>query len=201
MLSISNVRDMLADGQEDIVKTYIEMFSSEAELEDGSVKVLNPDIEKFLSTNAIQFAKMKTAITYLAIDTDDGALLGYFSLAHKSLEISADGLTRKIKDKIKRFSTLNPETNTYTISSFLIGQFGKNYAVDNGKRISGADLMAIAMEQLKEAQDKVGGTIVYLDCEADANLIRFYEGQHFSLFGERISNEDGKRYLQYLNFV
>lgn len=201
MLHISNVRDMLSEGQEDIVQTYIDMFSSEAELEDGSIKVLNPDIERFLSANAIQFAKMKTAITYLAIDTDDGALLGYFSLAHKSLEISADGLTRKLKDKIKKFSTLNPETNAYTVSAFLIGQFGKNYAVDNGKRISGADLMAAAMKQLQEAQNKVGGTIVYLDCEADAHLIRFYEGQHFSLFGERISGVDGKRYLQYLTFV
>ena len=201
MLSISNVRDMLAEDMEDIVKAYIDMFSSEAESEDGTVKVLNPDIERFLSTNAILFAKMKTAITYLVIDTDDGALLGYFSLAHKPLEISADGLSRKIKDKIKRFSTLNQETNTYTVSAFLIGQFGKNYAVDNGRRISGADLMNAVIEQLHEAQNKVGGTIVYLDCEADAHLISFYEEQNFSLFGERISIEDGKRYLQYLNFV
>ena len=83
----------------------------------------------------------------------------------------------------------------------LIGQFGKNYAVDNGSRITGSELMTAAMDQLQEAQEKVGGTIVYLDCEADAKLIRFYEGQHFTLFGERISDSDGKRYLQYLNFV
>ena len=200
-LSVSNIRDMLADDQEDLVKAYVGMFSCAVEQEDGSVKELNPDIEKFLNTNAIQFAKMKTAVTYLVLDADDGALLGYFALAHKPLEIPADGLTRKIKDQIKRFSQLDEKTNTYTVSAFLIGQFGKNYAVDNGKRISGADLMTAAMDQLQEAQDKVGGTIVYLDCEADANLIRFYEGQHFTLFGERISEKDGKRYLQYLNFV
>lgn len=61
--------------------------------------------------------------------------------------------------------------------------------------------MAAAMDQLQEAQDMVDGTIVYLDCEADANLIRFYEGQHFTLFGERISEKDRKRYLQYFTFV
>jgi len=201
MLSISNIRDMLAEDQEELVKAYIDMFSSAAKQEDGSVKVLNPDIEKFLNTNAIQFAKMKTAVTYLVLDTDDGALLGYFALAHKPLEIPADGLTRKLKDKIKRFSSLDEKTNTYTVSAFLIGQFGKNYAVDNGRRLTGSDLMAFAMGQLQEAQDKVGGTIVYLDCEADAHLIRFYESQHFTLFGERISDTDGKRYLQYLTFV
>ena len=125
-LSISNIRDMLADDQEELVRTYIGMFSCDAKQEDGTVRSLNPDIERFLNTNAIQFAKMKTAVTYLAIDSDDGALLGYFSLAHKPLEIPADGLSRKLKDKIKRFSTLDEKTNTYTVSAFLIGQFGKN---------------------------------------------------------------------------
>ena len=53
--------------------------------------------------------------------------------------------------------------------------------------------MNIAMEQLAEAQNMIGGSIVYLDCEADAKLIRFYEGEHFALFGERISESDGER--------
>ena len=149
----------------------------------------------------IQFAKMKTAVTYLVFDTEDGALLGYFTLAHKALEIPAEGLSRKFKDKVKRFSAINEVSNTFSVSAFLLAQFSKNYAVDEGRRISGSELMSIAMEQLKEAQNIVGGTIVYLDCEADAKLIRFYEGEHFSLFGERISDTDGKRYLQYLSFV
>ena len=191
---------MLATDQEELVKAYISTYSSTVEQEDGTVKSLNPDIERFLNEDAIQFAKMKTAVTYLALDREDGALLGYFALAHKPLEIPADGLTRKLKDKIRRFSTLDEATNTYTVSAFLIGQFGKNYAVEKGGRISGADLMTAAIEQLQEAQEKIGGTIVYLDCEADAKLIRFYESQKFTLFGERIST-DGKQYLQYLRFV
>ena len=127
-LSISNVRNMLATDQEELVKAYIRTYSSAVEQEDGTIKVLNPDIERFLNEDAIQFAKMKTAVTYLALDREDGALLGYFALAHKPLEIPADGLTRKLKDKIKRFSTIDEATNTYTVSAFLIGQFGKNYA-------------------------------------------------------------------------
>ncbi len=158
-VAVSNIRDMISDGQEDLVKAYIETFSCEVKKDDGSRTSLNPDIEHFLKANAIQFAKMKTAVTYLVFDV------------------------------------------TYTISAFLLAQFSKNYAVDEGKRISGTDLMNIAMEQLAEAQNLIGGSIVYLDCEADAKLIRFYEGEHFALFGERISESDGKRYLQYLNFV
>lgn len=199
-ISVTNIRDMLADDQEELVREYIGMYSCEME-KDGVRTILNPDIERFLNHNSIQFAKMKTAVTYLVIDEEDGALLGYFTLAHKPLKIVSEGLSRHVRDQLKRFSKLDEENRTYTISAFLLAQFGKNYAVENGERISGTELIKIAIEQLADVQNKIGGTVVYLDCEADAELIRFYEGQKFVLFGERISENDGKRYLQYLNFV
>ena len=144
---------------------------------------------------------MKIAITYLVVDTQDGALLGYFTLAHKPLEITASRLPRKVKDRLRRFSELDSQGSGYTVSAFLLAQFGKNYGVENGGRITGSDLMSVAIEQLRDAQNRIGGTIVYLDCEANASLIRFYEEQGFVLFGERISGSDGKRYLQYLSFI
>jgi hypothetical protein len=58
-------------------------------------KVLNPDIERFLYDNAVQFAK------------------------------------------------LDEDSNAYTISAFLLAQFGKNYAVENGTRISGTELVNV----------------------------------------------------------
>ncbi|MDO4797380.1 MAG: GNAT family acetyltransferase [Coriobacteriales bacterium] len=183
------------------MKSYIEMFSCEKHRDDGTARSLNPDIEHFLHYNAIQFAKMKTAVTYLVIDLEDGALLGYFTLAHKPLCVTADGLSRKVRDQLKWFSKLDESEQSYTVSAFLLAQFGKNYGVEDGKRITGAELMAVAMEQLRNVQNQIGGTLVYLDCEANAGLIRFYEGQNFSLFGERLSENDGKRYLQYLSFV
>lgn len=197
-LGVSNIRNMLSEGQEELVKSYIETFSCTVYQDDGEAKLLNPDIERFLNQNAIQFAKMKTAVTYLVIDAEDSALLGYFTLTHKPLTIPADGLSRKVKDQLKRFSSLDEKDNTYTISAFLLAQLSKNYGIDNGARLSGEMLMDIALEQLQEIQDKVGGTICYLDCEADAALIRFYEKEGFRLFGERISENDNKRYLQYM---
>ena len=57
------------------------------------------------------------------------------------------------------------------------------------------------MDQLRDVQNQIGGTLVYLDSEANAGLIRFYEGQGLTLLGERLNENDGKRYLQYLSFV
>ena len=110
-------------------------------------------------------------------------------------------MTRKIRDKIKRFSTLDSSNNTYTVSAFLLAQFSKNYNVEKGKRISGSDLMKIAKEKLISAQNIVGGTLLYLDCEPDLKLINFYEHEGFVLFGQRTSESDHKQYLQYLNFI
>lgn len=200
-MKIYNIRDMLAQGEEETLKTVIATFSSEKTKDDGNTEVLNRDIEDFLAYNAIQFAKMKTAITYFVFDESDAALLGFFTIAHKPLNIPADGIARKIKDKVKRFSAVNEESNSYNVSAFLLAQFAKNYAVDNGRRISGSQLMLAAQEKISEIQNLAGGTIEYLDCEPNAELIKFYESQGFTLFGERISEKDGKRYLQYLTIV
>lgn len=198
---IYNIKEMLSNGNEEIVRKVISSFSCAKTNEDGTAEILNPDIENFLCANAIQFAKMKTAITYLAFDETDAALLGFFTIAHKPLNIPADGVSRKIRDKIKRFSAINETSNSYDVSAFLLAQFAKNYAVENGTRISGSQLMTVVHQKLQEIQNLAGGTIVYLDCEPNAELIKFYESEGFTLFGERISDNDGNRYLQYLSFI
>jgi len=198
-ISLMNVREMLARNQEDIVNSYIKTFSCERE-KNGVKESLNPQIEKFLFNNAVKFSKKKTAISYLVIDEEDSALLGYFALAHKPIKIPAEGLSRNVRDQLKRFSKLEDD-NSFMMSGFFLAQFGKNFAVDNGTRISGAKLMKLVNEQLRLVQDIIGGTLVYLDCEPNARLISFYEKENFKLFGERVSETDGKRYLQYLTFV
>ena len=155
----------------------------------------------FLKNNAIQFAREKKSITYLVCDEDDGSLLGYFTITHKAIEVPCAGLSRSTIKKIERFAQMHKELDAYIVSAFLIAQFGKNYQVDNGTRISGNDLMQLVSKELCEIQHRVGGGMKYLDCEADAKLINFYQKeQGFVLFGERISEKDGKRYLQYFKF-
>lgn len=40
---------------------------------------LNPDVERFLKEQAIDFAKKHQAVTYLVLSLEDAELLGYFS--------------------------------------------------------------------------------------------------------------------------
>lgn len=197
---VYNILDLVANQGEDNVLSLVSGFSTKSQ-RDGEEKTLNPDIEHFLKVNAIQFAKEKKSITYLVCDEDDGSILGYFTIAHKAIEVPPAGLSKSSRKKIDRFAQYDEQLDAYIVSAFLIAQFGKNYQVDNGKRITGDELMSLATDELCEIQHRVGGGIKYLDCEADAKLIRFYQDkQNFHLFGERISQKDGKRYLQFLKF-
>ena len=65
--TVSNITDMIANEQEDIIEAYVQTFSCKKASDDGTEKSLNPDIERFIKTNAIQFGKMQTAITYFIL--------------------------------------------------------------------------------------------------------------------------------------
>ena len=86
-------------------------------------------------------------------------------------------------------------------SAFLLAQFGKNYAVDAGKRIKGSELMQLVLDVLLTIQRQIGGGIVYLDCENKAKLIAFYESEGFKRFDERFSEDDEQRYVQLMRFL
>lgn len=61
--------------------------------------------------------------------------------------------------------------------------------------------MNLAKQTLMKVKKYIGGKIVYLDCDDNARLTAFYEGEGFKLVGERISDNDGRRYLQYMCFL
>ena len=198
---IWNILDIIAKYGEEYTNIVLSDFSNSVEI-DGNFKHLNPDIENFLKKNAIQFSKEKKSITYLVLDRDSGHILGFFTLTHKAVEIPAEGLSRSAIRKIEKNARLDREKNVFVLSAFLIAQFGKNYAVEADQRISGQELIDLCSRELSEIRYRIGGNVVYLDCEPDANLIRFYQAQQqFTLFGERTSETDGKRYLQYMKFI
>lgn len=195
---VINILDLVEEIGVDPTRAILEDFSTKKSESDES---LNPDIETFLKRDSIQFAREKKSVTYLVYDDSDNSVLGYFAIAHKAIEITPVGLSNNVIRKVERYSQLNKELKAYSVSAFLIAQFGKNYAIDDGGRITGDELMKLANKELCELQHRAGGGIKYLDCEADAKLIKFYQDeQGFKLFGERISEKDGKRYLQFLKF-
>ena len=164
------------------------------------VSTKNPDIEEFIKEKAIAFAKGKLSITYILSDMEDGAILGYFTLTHKSLTVSSEKLSKTAQKRLMRYARFDVETGNYTASAFLLAQFGKNYGVENGKRISGSEMMKYVDIILLDVQRRIGGGIMYLDCEDKEKLREFYEGENFKKAGERFSAEDSKKYLQYIRF-
>ncbi len=161
----------------------------------------NPEIENFVKKNAVNFAKQKISVTHIAL-SDDGELIGIFTLAHKALELNDENISESVRKKIRRYAKFNEATNSYTVSAFLIAQFGKNYADGKDALIDGDSLMESAMEILASVQHEVGGGIVYLECEDKPQLLSFYQNPQntFRIFRERYSESDRTKYIQLLRF-
>ncbi len=159
----------------------------------------NEEIEYFLKTDAVEFAKRKMSITYLVFD-EAVNLAAYFTLTHKSAKIPSRILSNTQLKKLAAHAKLDDSKTYFDVSAFLIAQFGKN---SNCKHtVSGAELMRYALAILRKAQRLVGGSITYLECEQEAKLLSFYqnEANGFYKYGERVS-ADGKNYCQLLKFL
>ena len=189
--SVDNILNILRKEGEDFLKIFLASFSCP----------LNAEIEQFIREKAVDFAKRRLSITYLVTDIEDGEILGYFTLTHKAVIVNEKGFSNTMQKKLARYARLDRQTGNYMASAFLLAQFGKNYGVDDGKRISGAELMRLANDVLVNIQWQIGGGIVYLDCEDKAGLVAFYGKEGFQKFGERFSDEEHQKYLQLMRFL
>lgn len=162
---------------------------------------INSEIEQFVRNNAIEFAKKKLSVTYFVVN-EHGKIAAVFTLAHKAIEIGNTSLSNSKRKKISRYAILDSEAGSYTVSAFLIAQFGKNYAVDEGKGISGNELMDLTFEILEKVQHDIGGGVVFLECEDKEKLLDFYQNEKngFVPFNERYSVNDNTKYVQLFNF-
>ena len=202
-LIVENILDMVEDmGEEEVLQDF-DSFSSP----------MNPEIEQFLKHNAIIFAQKKMSVTYIISDEEDGNILGYFTLANKALEFSKDAVSKGIAKKAERFGTLDESAGTFTVQSYLLAQFGKNYAVDDGKRVNASDLMEQVNRTIAMIQHMIGGGFIYLDVEKTMNpgssdekpyekLIDIYRNKAgYAKFRERHSPSDGKDYIMMIKSV
>ena len=137
---------------------------------------LNKDVEDFLRTNLVFW------------ETDDKKameLVGYYAIASKVICIDRGSVSSREARKLREHGIFNEKTNQYMVSAPLIGQLGKNFANGNDCLISGTDLLQMAIEKAYLIQNEVGGKFVYLECEEEEKLIRFYEKNKFKVFGRR----------------
>lgn len=190
VISIENMLDSYGE------EATVALLSSFSCVRDSVQK--NEEVETFVKKNAIDFFRRKLAVTYLVFD-ENSDFVGIYTLAHKTIDILAGRLNAKLKNKVKRYARLDEERQTYSVSAFLIAQFGKNYEGNKGRTVSGRELMDSALDMLAAAQAIVGGGLIFLDCEVDNTAaLELYEKYGFVPFGERKSESDGHRYIQLL---
>ena len=169
----------------------------------------NKDVEDFIKLKSIEFSKQGLAGIHLvfSIIDDNLSLLGYFALSTKIISISSKSLSNTLKKRISKFATYDKETNTYILSSILIGQLGKNYNNGLNEYIKGDELLKIACDKVRETQMDVGGKIVYLECEENEYLMNFYKNNGFISFGKRKLDKDeietlkGSYLIQFLRYL
>ena len=151
---------------------------------------LNPDVERFLKYSSIEFTKKNQSVTYLVFSVADGKLLGYFTLALKPLTVRGETVSNTVKRKLLRVSELDKKSDTYTMSAYLIAQLGKNYSENDGKMITGAELLGLAWDKIKATQYMFGGMVTFLEAENEEKLLSFYRDNRFSQFDTRQTISD-----------
>lgn len=145
----------------------------------------NPDVEYFLKNNSIEFTKKNQSVTYLVFLSSTTELIGYFTLALKSLTVKGKDLSNSVKKKLRRVSELDEKYQTYTMSAYLIAQLGKNFSGDAETKVTGAELLELAWIEIKKMQYIGGGMVTFLEAENKEKLLSFYETNHFQPFNTR----------------
>lgn len=154
---------------------------------------LNLDIEDFLRVKAIEFEKQSLCRTQLIFASykDERVLCGYYTIAHKSINISKTASLSKTKQRaITKYATFYPELKMHVLPAPLLAQLGKNFTNDYNKLITGDELMKLACDDISLIHKIAGGKIIYLECEDKQRLLEFYNRHGFVQFGKRELDKD-----------
>ena len=147
----------------------------------------NADVEHFLKKNAIEFTKKNQSVTYLVFSLDNMELLGYFTIALKPLTVRGETVSNTVKRKLLRVSEFDMQTQSYTMSAYLIAQLGKNFANGLDKQITGEELIELAWKVIEEMQYMGGGMVVFLEANNEERLLNFYRNNKFQQFDTRLT--------------
>lgn len=134
------------------------------------------DVENFLREKAIIFEKKSKSRTYLIVNEEVLAegnfdILAYFTLGLKVLKIS-NSISKTLIKKLDGLYKNIQETPVY-----LIGQLGKNDAVEN--YIAGEEIIEYALSIISKSFQYVGGRIILVECNDDEKLLTFYKENNF----------------------
>ena len=178
-----NLQDMIEEIGEDRTKSILSDFSCDQNL----------DVQEFIQRKAVEFSKRgfaKTTLVFWVSDNEDEkCLVGYFALSNKKITVKKKEVSKNTYKRIRLFSD-DKEKDSCTIPAILIGQLSKNFKDGNDTLISGAELLQMAIDKVKQVQYMIGGKFVYLECEDKERLLEFYTTNGFVSFGKRMLDKD-----------
>ena len=168
------------DTEENIKNKFLNSFKS----------LTNNDVEKFLHNKAIFFEKSSISTTHLIFDNND-TLLGYFSVANKSLILPNERFENLSNSKQKKLMQSGQKVGNgfYLVNSYLLGQLGKNFNLSENEQIKGNFLLSLAFELLLEAKKLINAKYVWLECRNSEKLIDFYKKFGFEKIDNFISKD------------
>ena len=152
----------------------------------------NPDVERFLKKSSIEFTKKNQSVTYLVFDVSSMELIGYFTIALKPLTVRGETVSNTVKKKLMRVSELDEQSQTYTMSAYLIAQLGKNFKNGAEKKITGEELLELAWDIVEKMQYMGGGMVTFLEAENSERLLSFYQANRFQTFDTRQTATDSE---------
>ena len=152
----------------------------------------NPDVERFLKKSSIEFTKKNQSVTYLVFDVSSMELVGYFTIALKPLTVRGETVSNTVKKKLMRVSELDEQSQTYTMSAYLIAQLGKNFKNGAEKKITGEELLELAWDIVEKMQYMGGGMVTFLEAENSEKLLSFYQANRFQTFDTRQTATDSE---------
>ena len=152
----------------------------------------NPDVERFLLKSSIEFTKKNQSVTYLVFDVSSMELVGYFTIALKPLTVRGETVSNTVKKKLMRVSELDEQSQTYTMSAYLIAQLGKNFKNGAEKKITGEELLELAWDIVEKMQYMGGGMVTFLEAENSERLLSFYQANRFQTFDTRQTATDSE---------
>ena len=117
-------------------------------------------------------------------------LVGYFTIALKPLTVRGETVSNTVKKKLMRVSELDEQSQTYTMSAYLIAQLGKNFKNGAEKKITGAELLELAWDIVEKMQYMGGGMVTFLEAENSERLLSFYQANRFQTFDTRQNATD-----------
>ena len=165
----------------------------------------NNDVHKFLIEQSINFTKKNQSVTYLVFTKIEKEMVGYFTITIKPIPVYCEGLSNTVKRKIARVSKLDKENEQYMLAAYLIAQLGKNFQYENDKRITGKQLLNLAIDKIREIQYMAGGKVMFLEAENKEKLLNFYERENgFKQFNTRpvmSKEENGHTLVQLLQVL